>query len=193
MTPNRLRDFIMNDSDFSDSDDELEFLEAIASQKRLFDDHFAELPVFPPHFLRRRFRMSRSLFLHIHDAVVEHDSYFAQKRNCAGKLGLSSLQKITGVLRMLAYGAPTDSVDEYVRIGASIAINSLNLFVKAVNEVFSEKYLRSPNAANIARFLAVNKSCGFLGCWGALIVCIGNGRIVRLRGKWATFVKTIPS
>ncbi|XP_058221108.1 uncharacterized protein LOC131331240 [Rhododendron vialii] len=188
MAPNRLRDLIMNDSDFSDSDNELELLEPIAryqeqngegspslsrrrtvinrdtlgGQKRLFDDYFAELPVFPPHFFRRRFRMSRSLFLRIHDAVVEHDSYFAQKRNCAGKLSLSSLQKITGVLRMLAYGAPADSVDEYVRIGASTAIKSLNFFVKAVNEVFSEEYLRPPNAADIARLLAVNECRGFI-------------------------------
>ncbi|XP_058181203.1 uncharacterized protein LOC131299636 [Rhododendron vialii] len=115
-----------------------------------------------------RFRMSYSVFLRIHDAVVEHDSYFAKKRNCARKLGLSSLQKITGVLRMLAYGIPADSVDEYVRIRASTTIKSLNFFVKAVNEVFSEEYLRSPNAANIARLLAVNESHRFLGMVGSL-------------------------
>ncbi|KAG5564723.1 hypothetical protein RHGRI_000801 [Rhododendron griersonianum] len=105
----------MNDSDFSDSDDELEIFQAVATyeserdssssrnrptvinrntfgaQNRLFDDYFAESPVFPPHYFRRRFRMSRSLFLRIHDAVKAQEPYFIQKRNAAGKLGLSSL------------------------------------------------------------------------------------------------------
>lgn len=75
---------------------------------------------------------------------------------------------MTDALRMLAYGAPTDSVDEYVRIGASTAIESLKKFVTAVIEVFSEQYLRSPNAADIARLLAIGETRGFPGMLGSL-------------------------
>lgn len=75
---------------------------------------------------------------------------------------------MTDALRMLAYGAPTDSVDEYVRIGASTAIESLKKFVTAVIEAFSEQYLRSPNAADIARLLAIGETRGFPGMLGSL-------------------------
>ncbi|KAI8538373.1 hypothetical protein RHMOL_Rhmol09G0097800 [Rhododendron molle] len=182
----------MNDSDFSDSDNELEIFQAVATyeserdsssshnrrtvinrntfgaQNRLFDDYFVESPVFPPHDFRRRFRMSRSFFLRIHDAVKAHERYFIQKRNAAGKLGLLSLQKMIVAFRMLAYGAPANSVDEYVRIGATTALKSLRRFLRAVIEVFSEEYLRSPKAADEAILLAAGELQGFQGMLGSL-------------------------
>ncbi|KAF7131762.1 hypothetical protein RHSIM_Rhsim09G0030600 [Rhododendron simsii] len=192
MAPNRLLNLIMNNSDFSDLDNELEIFQAVATyesernssssrnrctvinrntfgaQNRFFDDYFAESPVFPPHYFQRRFRMSRSLFLHIHDAVKAHGPYFIQKRNAAKKLGLSSLQKMIAAFKMLAYGAPADSVDEYVRIGATTALKSLRRILRAVIEVFSEEYLRSPNATDVARLLAVGELRGFPGMLGSL-------------------------
>ena len=39
--------------------------------------------------------MRRILFVHIWNAVEQHDQYFVQKRNAADILGLSSLQNIT--------------------------------------------------------------------------------------------------
>ncbi|KAL0012552.1 hypothetical protein SO802_007660 [Lithocarpus litseifolius] len=112
---------------------------------RLFHDYFAETAVYPPNVFRRRFRMSLSLFLRIHSRVEATEPYFFQKRNAANKLGLSSLQKITAVIRMLAYGVSADFMDEYLRIGVSTAIKSLKKFVKAIVSIFSEEYLRSPN------------------------------------------------
>ena len=35
----------------------------LTGHKRLYDDYFAEKPVYPPKVFRRRFRMRRSLFL----------------------------------------------------------------------------------------------------------------------------------
>ena len=98
--------------------------------------------------------MKHSLFLHIQSKVEAHDSYFVQKKNSAGKLGLSSLQKITATLRMLAYGVSDDFIDEYGQIGETIALESLKKFVTAVIDVFSEEYLRKPNNEDIARLLA---------------------------------------
>ena len=75
--------------------------------------------------------MSRSLFLRIHSSVEATEPYFVQKRNVANTLGLSSLQKMTAAIRMLAYGVLVDFMDEYVRIGESTTIKSLKKFVKA--------------------------------------------------------------
>ena len=98
--------------------------------------------------------MKRSLFLRIQSKLEAHDSYFVQKRNSANKLGLSSLQKITATLRMLAHGVSGDLIDKYVRIGETTALESLKKFVTTVIDVFSKEYLRKPNNEDIARLLA---------------------------------------
>ena len=64
---------------------------------------------------------------------------------------------------MLTYGVPADSVDDYIRIGESTAIESLKRFVKAVVAIFNDEYLRSPNNNDIARLLAIGESHGFPG------------------------------
>jgi hypothetical protein len=45
--------------------------------------------------------MSRTLYLRIVQAVEQHDNYFEQKKDRVGRLGLSSLQKITAAFLCL--------------------------------------------------------------------------------------------
>ena len=90
--------------------------------------------------------MSRSLFLCIKSNLEEKDEYFVQKRNAAGVLGLSSLQKMIAALRMLAYGVGADFTNEYVRIGKSTAIESLKKIVEVIVDIYSTEYMRSPNS-----------------------------------------------
>ena len=51
----------------------------------------------------------------------------------------------TAALRILAYGSPADSVDDYVRIGESTTLDCLDRFVMGVCAVFGAQYLRRPN------------------------------------------------
>ena len=81
---------------------------------------------------------------------------------------MSSLQKITAAYRILAYGTPADSVDEYIRIGESTAIEILRRFVKAVVAMFGDHYLRSPNNIDIARLLQTGEQRGFPGMLGSI-------------------------
>ena len=111
--------------------------------------------------------MKHSLFLHIQSKVKAHDSYFVQKRNSANILGLSSLQKITLALRMLAYGVSGDLIDEYVRIAEITALESLKKFVTAVINIFFEEYLRKPNNEDIAILLTHGECQGFPGMLGS--------------------------
>jgi hypothetical protein len=102
--------------------------------------------------------MCCELFIHIHNAIVDHKPYFVQKRNVAGKLGRSSLQKMNAALRMLAYSVMADLMDEYLRIGEATAMDSFKLFVQAVNSKFFAEYLRSPTQDDISRLLAIGES-----------------------------------
>jgi hypothetical protein len=57
--------------------------------------------------------MRRELFLRVVDGITEFDSYFVQWSDAIGRVGFSPLQKCLTAMRMLAYGAPGDAVDEY--------------------------------------------------------------------------------
>ncbi|XP_074327018.1 uncharacterized protein LOC141664959 [Apium graveolens] len=173
---------------------------------RLYRDYFADTPTYTDTQFRRRFRMRRSLFLKIQEAVTMHDNYFTQRNDAVGMRGLSSLQKVTAALRMLAYGTAADAIDDYVRIGESTTIESLRRFVKAIVEVFGAEYLRRPNDEDVTRLLAENEQRGFPGM---LELAEGRGPEVRytingheynmgyyladgIYPSWPTFVKTIP-
>ncbi|KAK2649361.1 hypothetical protein Ddye_016850 [Dipteronia dyeriana] len=61
-----------------------------------------------------------------------------------------------------------DAVDEYIKIGKSITIESLKRFCCAVVEEFTGEYLRSHNSTNVARLLCIGKDCGFPRILGRL-------------------------
>ncbi|XP_062199648.1 uncharacterized protein LOC133902085 [Phragmites australis] len=135
---------------------------------RLYNDYFANNPVYGDVLFRPRFRISRRLFLRIAAAVEDHDTWFRQGRDATGKLGLSPLQKMTAAIRQLAYGVSSDAVDEYVRIGASTTMLSLRKYVQSIVEMFREEYLRAPNETDTARLLAEGEHRGFPGMLGSI-------------------------
>ena len=96
--------------------------------------------------------MRQPVFLRVMKAVEEHGNYFVQKRNAAGVLRVSCLQKVVAAFCMLAYGVLADALDEYIRIGESTAPEALRNYVVAVVEVFGPEYLRMPNEQNTTRF-----------------------------------------
>ncbi|KAK9072430.1 hypothetical protein SSX86_008864 [Deinandra increscens subsp. villosa] len=144
----------------------------------LFRDYFAENPVY--HVLhheglfRRRYRMTRRLYNRIAaDITTEGMSvnwrYFTQRRDAAGRLGLSTNQKITCALRQLAYGASADQCDEYIRIGESTAIKCLHNFCRSIVEIYRDKYLRRPTQEDVDRLTAFHEEKhGFPGMLGSI-------------------------
>ena len=73
----------------------------VEGHERLYLDYFAT-PCVYESFFRRRFRMSRPLFLRIVNEVEQYNPYFIQRTYAIGVLGLSSIQKITATYRILA-------------------------------------------------------------------------------------------
>ncbi|XP_075665731.1 uncharacterized protein LOC142635468 [Castanea sativa] len=185
----------------------------LAGHERLFLDYFAPTPVYPLALFRRRFRMKRSLFLRIQSKVEAHDSYFVQKRNSANKLGLSSLQKITAALRMLAYGVSGDLLDEYVRIGETTALESqycghireptIVLEAAASYDLWiwhaffgllgSNNDINVLERSHVFNELAEGRGPAVHYSINGHDYTIGYYLADGIYPKWATFVKTIPS
>ena len=95
-----------------------------------------EDPVYDAMMFRQRFRMSKRLFLRILESVQNYDSYFMQKPDATGQLGLSGLQKCTTSMRILAYGIASDATDEYVRLASSTSMLVLKRFVWAIRAIY---------------------------------------------------------
>ncbi|KAL7255245.1 hypothetical protein ACSBR1_009411 [Camellia fascicularis] len=112
--------------------------------------------------------MRRELFLRILNDVKGYDKYFVQKKDCVGRLGCSPIQKITAAIHILAYGFLLDHCDECIKIGETIANDSLKLFCNAIIALYEEQYLCSSNENDIARLLEEGKSRGFPGMLGSL-------------------------
>jgi hypothetical protein len=134
----------------------------------LYADYFADNSLHGEAIFRRRFRMSRKLFLKIVYALRDYDSYFRCKLDCTGMAGFSALQKCTVAMRILAYGAPGDYTDDYLRMTESTTFDYFYRFCRAVIAVFGDIYLRSPTVQDTAQILAFNEAQGFLGMLGSI-------------------------
>jgi hypothetical protein len=135
---------------------------------QLCEDYFNEDCTYTEDQYRRRFRISEDVFFRILDAVQEKDGYFKQKTDAARRPGFSALQKISVAIRLLAYGVSADSLDESFRMAESTSLECLKRFCSAVVSIFSDEYLRAPNAEDIKRLLREGESRGFPGMLGSL-------------------------
>ncbi|XP_042024088.1 uncharacterized protein LOC121771368 [Salvia splendens] len=131
--------------------------------ERLINDYFGPNPTYGPEVFRRRFRMHKSVFLRIVEAVTANDEYFQERRDAAGRQSLSSLQKCTGAMRVLAYGTSSDVVDEYLRMSSTATRDSLMHFVDGVISCFGATYLRRPTKQDMAKLIYVADQRGFPG------------------------------
>ena len=112
--------------------------------------------------------MRRHLFLLIVKALGNHSEYFQVRYDGAGRRGLSPLTKCTAAMQMLAHTVVADCVDEYLKIGASTALQCLKKFTSCVVEVFGEQYLRKPNQADVDRLLQLAEARDFPEMLGSI-------------------------
>ena len=83
------------------------------------------------------------------------------RSDVVGRMGLSPLQKCIVAICILAYESLADCMDEYVRIGECTTTQCLQKFVRGVNEIFGQKYLRRPNNNDINCLLQIKYAWGF--------------------------------
>uniref|UniRef100_A0A0D3DQ76 DDE Tnp4 domain-containing protein n=1 Tax=Brassica oleracea var. oleracea TaxID=109376 RepID=A0A0D3DQ76_BRAOL len=135
---------------------------------RLWNDYFSETPTYPENLFRRRFRMNKSLFIYIVNRLSNEVPFFQQKKDGLGRLGLSTLQKCTAAIRVLAYGSALDAVDECLRLGATTARLCVENFVESIINVFGNEYLRRPTPYDLQRLLDDAENRGFPGMIGSI-------------------------
>ena len=99
--------------------------------RKLFNDYFSVTPVYDHVAFRRRYRMSQTLFTKVHNAVVNSNPYFHQKKDALGVLGCTALQKTTASMHQLSYNVPPDALDENLRVSKTVANVSLFKFAAA--------------------------------------------------------------
>ncbi|KAJ0751828.1 putative harbinger transposase-derived protein [Helianthus annuus] len=136
---------------------------------RLMKDYFDEEPTYSNEMFRRRFRMSKRLFLRIvHDLEANYD-FFKQKADARGELGFTGIQKCTSALRILAYGNTTDINDEYLKMGEKTTRDSLEHFCRGIIDVYGARYLRTPTWDDLQKIYEVhNAEHGLPGMIGSI-------------------------
>ena len=141
---------------------------------------FSDDPIFDNTDFRRVYRMRKPLFLRILHAITESDVYFVQKRNVARKLGLSSLQKATAAMRMLAYMTSSKVQEEHTRMAESTAQEAILRWCRGVKRCFTEYYLRDPSQNDIVKQMEINQERGWPCIFGSIDCMHGNGSCVQL-------------
>ena len=134
----------------------------------LYNDYWGDSPVYSTAYFKKFFKLPISLFDEIVVKLVDHDDYFRQKKDAAGKIGLSSLQKICSAIRLLTSGVSSTEHDDKYRMAASTGLEALKRFCKGVNTLFSADALRHPTFGDVNRLLDEGRQAGFPGCIGSI-------------------------
>ena len=111
----------------------------------------------------RRFRMPRSVFVKVKDAVIGVPP-FIETADGFGKPGIDPLVRLTACFRKLAYGSASDICDETFEMSESVLNRDFPLLCKIVKDKFGHQYLNnSPTPEVMAQIQQVNAGRGFPG------------------------------
>lgn len=157
---------------FDDSDDKTNQLEHAAifnripnqdrdtfsGHPRLMADYLNKDAVYNNDDFERHFRVTKGIFFRLRNDLQTKNStsYFIQKPDCTGKMGLSTPLKVTCALRQLGYGVASNATDEYVRIGGTTARQTLKMFASSVVNIYGSEYLQQPTNSDLKLILEEN-------------------------------------
>nr|GFA23444.1 hypothetical protein [Tanacetum cinerariifolium] len=124
---------------------------------RLRAVYFGDHCKYSLYYFRRRFRMSRNLFLRIVNDILsymanplpQHFHFFTSQLDCTGRMSISALMKCTTAIRQFAYGSTADTFDEYFQMNEHTARDALFLFNMCIIELYMPKYLRKSTSKDV--------------------------------------------
>ncbi|GKC12573.1 protein translocase subunit SecA2, chloroplastic isoform X1 [Tanacetum coccineum] len=105
----------------------------------------------------------RSLFTRIVRDLSDNFPYFQEGCDVVGKTGISALVKCNSAIRLLAYVAVPDSLDEYLQIDEKTSRDCLMHFCNGVIELYGEEYLRRPTQTDGKTLRFSQEQHGFPG------------------------------
>jgi len=88
--------------------------------------------------------------------------------NATGEMQSSTLQTFAAALPVLAYGLPSDEVDEYARLADSNTNETVHRFTRFVVEKYKPLYLLEPTRADLQRIMDDYADAGSPGCMGCV-------------------------
>ncbi|GJV30269.1 retrovirus-related pol polyprotein from transposon 17.6 [Tanacetum coccineum] len=147
------------------------------AERRLRADYFDDHCKYPLYYFRRRFRMSRKLFLKIvngissytADPLPQHFHFFKSRLDCTGRMSISALMKCTTAIRQMAYGSTPDAFDEYLQMSEHTARDALFFFNMCIIELYMPKYLRKPTLEDVVKIQQKHNNVhGFPGMLGSI-------------------------
>jgi hypothetical protein len=100
--------------------------------------------------------------------LSEISPYFSEKYGTTDRVGLTALQKYTAVVRQLAYGMTTDTIDKYLKLEKSTVVECLEYYYSGIIECFRTEFLRCPIITDTQRLLAKVEEYGFFGMLGSI-------------------------
>ncbi|XP_071699446.1 uncharacterized protein [Rutidosis leptorrhynchoides] len=150
----------------------------VESHNRLMNDYFVQDPKYPPEYFKRRYRMSQSLLEKIIEGILSYSTrpdapkwftYFQQRPDARGVLGVSTILKVTTAIRQLAYGDSPDLFDEYLQISERTSRESLQNFTRCIIDLYGNVYMREPTEDDIRRLYQKHEELhGFSGMLGSI-------------------------
>jgi hypothetical protein len=112
--------------------------------------------------------MRKTLFLSIMHKLSEISPYFCEMYDTTSRAGLTVLQKCTATLRQLAYDMVVDSIDEYLKLEKTIALDCLDYYCSGIIKCFGDEFLHRHTVADTQRLLGKAEERGFHGMLGSI-------------------------
>ncbi|XP_023732506.1 uncharacterized protein LOC111880315 [Lactuca sativa] len=139
--------------------------------EHLYRDYFADNCVYGAKDFKRRFRLSRNVFLRITNALQS-------RYDARGRQGFTTLQKYAAGIRLMAMRELPDTMDDYMRMSERTARESLYTLSRGVVETFGDVYLRKPSLHDLQELYATHEERHeFPGMIGSIVAHTGNGKI----------------
>jgi hypothetical protein len=104
-----------------------------------------------------------TLFLSIMHKLSGTSPYFCEMYDVTDRAGLTALQKCIATLRQLAYDMIADTIDAYLKLGKTTALECLEYYYSNIIECFGNEFLRRPIVADTQRLVAKAEEREFSG------------------------------
>ena len=131
-------------------------------------DYLGDNPFFTDEEFRRRYRISKTIFVQIVTAVEAFDHWFVRKRDACGRLGISGFMKVAAALSILGNGTSFDRCVSEYRMSESTISDCLHHFCSAIVSIYFEKVVTYPTDAEAQTECNLNEKRGFPGCIGSI-------------------------